>query len=194
MENRTVVVEATNHARFVLHFSGSTFVKVNHPKLWNLAKRIALVTQMRTDSSTSASPIQVTNYGLAGLCEPHIDPVGLMEVKELGPGSTHLPFTGDIMGTFMAWLSDTKAGGGTAFLSPGFENIVMPEKGAALFWYDLMSDGTRDFSTAHGGCPILSGSKWILNKWMHAYDNFLRWPCNLKPQSRFQPPSYKSYF
>ena len=56
----------------------------------------------------------------------------------------------------------------------------MPEKGAAAFWYDLTSEGYRDRSTAHGGCPVLKGSKWILNKWMYSFDNFAKFPCNLK--------------
>ena len=43
----------------------------------------------------------------------------------------------------------------------------MPEKGAAAFWYDLDSQNHRDHTTQHGGCPVLKGSKWILNKWMY---------------------------
>ena len=68
--------------------------KVNYPILWKLNKKITLATQLRTDTSASASKMQVTNYGLGGLCEPHIDPVGMMEVEKLSRGSLHLPFTG----------------------------------------------------------------------------------------------------
>ena len=88
--------------------SASTFTRINFPILWRLAKKITLATQLRTDTSASASYMQVTNYGLGGLCEPHFDPVGIMEVQNLSPGSMHLPYTGDIIGTFMAWLSNTK--------------------------------------------------------------------------------------
>ena len=48
----------------------------------------------------------------------------------------------------------------------------MPVKGAASFWYDLTSEGYRDTTTQHGGCPVLKGSKWILNKWMYSFDNY----------------------
>ena len=56
----------------------------------------------------------------------------------------------------------------------------MPEKGAASFWYDLTSEGNRELSSQHGGCPVLKGSKWILNKWMYYFDNFAKFPCNVK--------------
>ena len=30
-----------------------------------------------------------------------------------------------------------------------------------------------------GGCPVLVGSKWITNKWIHSNDQFLKFPCGL---------------
>ena len=33
----------------------------------------------------------------------------------------------------------------------------------------------------HGGCPVLVGSKWITNKWIHSHDQFLKYPCSLNP-------------
>ena len=70
----------------------------------------------------------------------------------------------------------------------------MPEKGAAAFWYDLLSDGFRDIKSLHGGCPVLKGSKWILNKWLYMLDNFKKFPCKLAKHSRFSPPSKSHYF
>ena len=115
-----------------------------------------------------------------------------MELGQLSPSTSHLAYTGDMVGTFMAWLSNTEAGGGTAYAFPGHENILMPEKGAAAFWYNLFSDGTRDLASFHGGCPVLKGSKWIMNKWMYAYDNFRKFPCALRPKTRFSPPIHIS--
>ena len=63
--------------------------------------------------------LQVTNYGLGGLCEQHIDPHGYLEGKVIPPSRESLKYTGDMIGTFMAWLTDVGAGGGTSYLIPG---------------------------------------------------------------------------
>ena len=31
---------------------------------------------------------------------------------------------------------------------------------------NLKTSGLKDPITAHGGCPVLVGSKWITNKWV----------------------------
>ena len=176
-------------------YVGKKYLKMNYQILWKLSKKISLATQLITDSQTSSTPMQVTNYGLAGLCEPHIDPTGMeiiskKVIKETNP---HLLFTGDMIATFMAWLGDTEAGGGTAYVYPGHEGVIAPEKGAAAFWYDLKSDLIRDNPTRHGGCPVIKGTKWILNKWLYSYDNFKKFQCKLVEGERFSPPSAKQY-
>ena len=65
----------------------------------------------------------MTNYGLGGLCEQHIDPHGYLEGKVLPPSRQNLVHTGDMIGTFMAWLEDVGAGGGTSYTRPGMENF-----------------------------------------------------------------------
>ena len=176
-------------------YVGKKYVKMNYPILWKLNRKISLATQLITDSQTSSTPMQVTNYGLAGLCEPHIDPTGMeiiskKVIKETNP---HLLFTGDMIATFMAWLADTEAGGGTAYIYPGHESVITPEKGAAAFWYDLKSDLTRDKTTHHAGCPVIKGNKWILNKWIYSYDNFRKFACKLAENERFSPPNINHY-
>jgi prolyl 4-hydroxylase len=47
---------------------------------------------------------------------------------------------------------------------------VTPRRGALAFWYDLDAKGYRMPSTIHGGCPVLKGSKWILNKWVYYFN------------------------
>ena len=64
----------------------------------------------------------MTNYGLGGLCEQHIDPHGYLEGKALPPSRESLRRTGDMIGTFMAWLTDVGAGGGTSYTLQGMEN------------------------------------------------------------------------
>ena len=70
----------------------------------------------------------------------------------------------------------------------------MPEKGAAAFWYDLTSNGHREQFSMHGGCPVLKGSKWILNKWMYFFDNFEKFPCSIQKGLPFPYPSDSHYF
>ena len=47
--------------------------------MWKLNGKIGLATQMETQLQLSSTPMQVTNYGLGGLCECHIDPHGYIE-------------------------------------------------------------------------------------------------------------------
>ena len=175
---------------------GKNYIKMLHPVLWKLNRKISLVTQLVTDVHGSATQMQVTNYGLGGLCEEHIDPTGIMEQDQesIQFSKPALFVHGDVIATLMAWLSDTEAGGGTVYLSPGYEGMVMPKRGAAAFWYNLLSDGIRDLHSQHAGCPVLKGSKWILNKWIHMYDNFKKFPCQLEKNVRFDIPDENQYY
>ena len=83
--------------------------------------------------------MQVTNYGLGGLCEQHIDPHGYLEGMHLPRSRESLKFTGDMIGTFMAWLTDVGAGGGTSYTAPGkvlifWEGHKNLKKYHSLFW------------------------------------------------------------
>ena len=80
------------------------------------------------------------------------------------------------------------------FSSFYFLGVIEPTKGGAAFWYDLETNLVRDHNTRHGGCPVFKGSKWILNKWMYAYDNFAKFPCDLKPKTKFKEPDNSHYF
>ncbi|GBP95604.1 Prolyl 4-hydroxylase subunit alpha-2 [Eumeta japonica] len=118
----------------------------------------------------TAEELQVVNYGIGGHYEPHFD---------------------------FARMSDVAQGGATVFTELGLS--VFPEKGAALFWHNLHPSGEGDFATRHAACPVLRGSKWVSNKWIHqGGQEFLR-PCNLeyqregmiRPTLRPVPKSYR---
>ena len=55
-------------------------------------------------------------------------------------------------------INDVEAGGQTVF--PTAFSAANPMKGSALYWFNLFSDGSPDYSSVHGGCPILLGEKW----------------------------------
>ena len=54
-----------------------------------------------------------------------------------------------------------------------------PVKGSVAFWMGSKSDNFIENESVHGGCPVLEGSKWILNKWIYAFNQWKKFPCNL---------------
>ena len=62
------------------------------------------------------------------------------------------------------YLSDVELGGTTAFIDVGIN--VTPEKGGAVFWYNLDRNGSGIEETFHAACPVLVGVKWVANKWI----------------------------
>ena len=39
------------------------------------------------------------------------------------------------MGTFMGWLKDVEAGGGTAYVYPNLEGTLMPERVCLIYFF-----------------------------------------------------------
>uniref|UniRef100_A0A8C9XEV7 Prolyl 4-hydroxylase subunit alpha-1 n=1 Tax=Sander lucioperca TaxID=283035 RepID=A0A8C9XEV7_SANLU len=98
----------------------------------------------------TAEELQVANYGVGGQYEPHFD---------------------------FGRMSDVAAGGATVF--PDVGAAVWPQKGTAVFWYNLFPSGEGDYSTRHAACPVLVGNKWVSNKWIHERGQEWRRPCSL---------------
>ena len=91
----------------------------------------------------------------------------------------HLVSSGDKFATFMGWLSDVEAGGGTSFIYPDKEMSLKPMKGSVVFWLNLSASHKKDHRLNHGGCPVISSQKWIVNKWIYGFDQWKKWPCTL---------------
>lgn len=81
-------------------------------------------------------------------------------------------------------MIDVEKGGGTVF--PYLKLKIPPTKGSAAFWYNLKPSGFKDFFTVHSGCPVLLGSKWVMNKWITSVGQEFRRKC---PLSRSAEPS-----
>uniref|UniRef100_H3AP05 procollagen-proline 4-dioxygenase n=1 Tax=Latimeria chalumnae TaxID=7897 RepID=H3AP05_LATCH len=139
------------------------------PVIARVNQRISDITGL---STKTAELLQVANYGVGGQYEPHYDFSRKEErdaFKSLG--------TGNRMATFLNYMSDVEAGGATVF--PDFGAAIWPKKGTAVFWYNLFRSGEGDYRTRHAACPVLVGSKWVSNKWIHERgQEFLR-PCGL---------------
>uniref|UniRef100_A0A8D0BV74 Prolyl 4-hydroxylase subunit alpha-1 n=1 Tax=Salvator merianae TaxID=96440 RepID=A0A8D0BV74_SALMN len=140
-----------------------------HPVIARINTRIQDLTGL--DVST-AEELQVANYGVGGQYEPHFD-FGRKDepdaFKELG--------TGNRIATWLFYMSDVAAGGATVFPEVGAS--VWPQKGTAVFWYNLFPSGEGDYSTRHAACPVLVGNKWVSNKWIHERGQEFRRPCTL---------------
>nr|XP_019552005.2 prolyl 4-hydroxylase subunit alpha-1-like [Aedes albopictus] len=146
---------------------------------------VVKVLSLRTEDMTgldkrSYESLQVNNYGIGGFYLPHFDWVrtnGTEEpYKDMGLGNR--------IATLMYYLSDVEQGGATVFPQIGVG--VFPKKGSAIFWYNLLPDGRGDERTLHGACPVLLGSKWVANKWIHQYHQEFKRPCDLQPNKAYK--------
>lgn len=133
---------------------------------------------------------QTTNYGLAGLCEPHTDPGGYVQAGSTMPEEKHKihRVLGDMVATIMAWLNPVQAGGKTAFIYPGSETLIEPQKGTVAFWINTDAKTEIEEKSTHAGCPVLMGTKWILNKWLYSFDQWKTYPCTLNKTDHLYPP------
>ncbi|XP_022054050.1 prolyl 4-hydroxylase subunit alpha-1b isoform X2 [Acanthochromis polyacanthus] len=139
------------------------------PMIDTINQRIEDLTGLEMDT---AEELQIANYGVGGQYEPHFD-FGRKDepdaFKELG--------TGNRIATWLFYMSNVSAGGATVF--PDVGAAVWPQKGTAVFWYNLFASGEGDYSTRHAACPVLVGNKWVSNKWIHERGQEWRRPCGL---------------
>jgi len=138
-----------------------------HPAVARLSRRIQDMTGL---STSTAEELQVVNYGIGGHYEPHFDFARREEknaFKSLG--------TGNRIATVLFYMSSVEQGGATVF--PELRLSLWPEKGTAAVWMNLFHQGEGDLRTRHAACPVLAGTKWVSNKWLHERgQEFLR-PC-----------------
>ncbi|XP_045113671.1 prolyl 4-hydroxylase subunit alpha-1-like isoform X2 [Portunus trituberculatus] len=153
--------------------SKSSWLKAEDSEVvWTVNERVAAITGLNMNT---AEELQVANYGLGGHYEPHFDYARREEkdaFKSLG--------TGNRIATFLFYMSDVEAGGATVF--PQINLSLWPKKGAAAFWHNLHPNGEGDELTRHAACPVLVGTKWVSNKWIHERGQEFRRPCGLSPK------------
>ncbi|KAJ8266831.1 hypothetical protein GJAV_G00135170 [Gymnothorax javanicus] len=159
------------------------------PVIARVNQRIEDITGLSVDT---AELLQVANYGVGGQYEPHFDfsrrPFDSNLMTDGNRLATYLHYkdepdafktlgTGNRVATFLNYMSDVEAGGATVF--PDFGAAIKPRKGTAVFWYNLFRSGQGDYRTRHAACPVLVGSKWVSNKWIHERGQEFRRPCGL---------------
>ena len=75
----------------------------------------------------------------------------------------------------MGYLTDVGAGGNTVF--PFVGAFSKPVKHAVVVWWNMDRAGGYDVLSRHAGCPVISGNKWIANKWISMYSQMFKKPC-----------------
>ncbi|XP_031729983.1 prolyl 4-hydroxylase subunit alpha-2 isoform X1 [Anarrhichthys ocellatus] len=162
--------------------------EVDDPVIVRVNQRIEDITGLEVDT---AELLQVANYGVGGQYEPHYDfsrrpfdnnhdgnrLATFLNYKD-EPDAFKRLGTGNRVATFLNYMSDVEAGGATVF--PDFGAAIKPRKGTAVFWYNLFKSGEGDYRTRHAACPVLVGSKWVSNKWIHERGQEFRRPCGLR--------------
>ena len=141
----------------------------NQGHLSRINRRMEAITNL--DLST-AELLQVCNYGIGGHYNPHYD--YSTETRDIHPGE------GRRIATVLIYLTDVTLGGCTVFTSAGAQ--LKPSEGDAAFWWNLKRSGEGDLRTRHAACPVLVGSKWVCNKWIHERGQEFRRRCALSPK------------
>ena len=129
---------------------------VGSPLVAELDERIARTLGIRAAYSEG---IQAQRYDVGEEFKQHTD--------YFEPGTSEYAQYGGARGnrtwTFMVYLNDVEAGGGTRFVA--LDHAFMPVKGLAVAWNNLHPDGTVNPDTLHAGTPVLAGHKIIITKW-----------------------------
>uniref|UniRef100_A0A1B6C3U3 procollagen-proline 4-dioxygenase n=1 Tax=Clastoptera arizonana TaxID=38151 RepID=A0A1B6C3U3_9HEMI len=136
-----------------------------------ISQRVKAMTNLDIEHSEMN---QISNYGIAGEYISHSDAIE-------GINLTTEP-TGNRLATFMFYMSDVEQGGHTVF--PLLKVSIPPKKRAGVFWFNLHENGTIDYRMRHASCPVVLGSKWVCNKWLHEAGQELKFPCTERESNR----------
>lgn len=124
----------------------------------NIKKRASKYTKLNWDN---AENLQLLKYDIYGKYNPHWD-------YFIEPSSDNYKIAmkkgGQRKYTFLIYLNDDFEGGETEF--PKLNKKIKPKKGKAVFWKNLLNDGTPNDNTLHGGCEVKSGTKYACNLWI----------------------------
>jgi prolyl 4-hydroxylase len=136
--------------------STSDLSLLNDPYIKALDERIARTVGIQLPYSEG---IQAQRYEIGQEFREHTDyfEEGTQEY------ATYAGDRGQRTWTFMVYLNDCPAGGGTSFLR--LNKIFLPRTGMALIWNNLTVDGKTNPATLHAGLPIEAGHKIIITKW-----------------------------
>ena len=104
-------------------------------------------------------PVQGQRYAVGQEFKPHTDyfePQGADFDK-------YCSVAGNRTWTFMVYLNEVEAGGGTRFKVIG--KTFQPETGKLVCWNNKRPDGSCNAATLHHGMKVRRGTKYVITKW-----------------------------
>lgn len=104
-------------------------------------------------------PVQGQRYAVGQEFKPHTDyfePQGVDFER-------YCSVAGNRTWTFMIYLNDVEAGGGTRFKVIG--KTFQPETGKLVCWNNKRTDGRLNPNTLHHGMKVRKGVKYVITKW-----------------------------
>jgi prolyl 4-hydroxylase len=136
---------------------GCTDACYRDPTAQQVMQRIANITGIDEMNSEN---LQLLRYELGQYYQTHNDYI---------PFQVKRP-TGVRILTFYMYLSDVEEGGGTSF--PKLNITVVPKKGRAVLWPSVLDSNpnARDSRTDHTALPVIAGTKYGANAWIHQRD------------------------
>ncbi|XP_043197646.1 prolyl 4-hydroxylase subunit alpha-1-like [Amphibalanus amphitrite] len=160
--------------------SSSRLEDTDHPVVMTLNRRIEMATGLDVTNRTGYEQemLQVCEYGTGGQFSAHHDYLNLADeaiLQSFIDNEDDAYITGERIATIMFYLNPVLRGGRTVF--PYLGVSVEPEQGSAVYWDNVLPDGTADERTLHSGCPVAYGYKWIANKFIRELSQTFRRPC-----------------
>lgn len=145
--------------------SETAWIDRNDPIAKNVIDRVCKIVNLPFENAES---LQVVKYKPGGFYKAHHD-------SYCGDSNEHLEFEkngGQRKVTMVIYLSDGFEGGETNF--PELDKKYKPPKCGGLLFYPLenKTKGKCHPKALHGGLPVISGDKYIVNVWLHE-DEFL---------------------
>uniref|UniRef100_A0A182SN06 Prolyl 4-hydroxylase alpha subunit domain-containing protein n=1 Tax=Anopheles maculatus TaxID=74869 RepID=A0A182SN06_9DIPT len=149
-----------NHQTYTLHDR-------DHPVVERLTHRIERATGL---SCETAEDLKVIYNEVGSFKTSAIDAIQTKEELH------RFAYAGDRLATALLFLNDDTLGGYTIF--PKLRVVIPPQKGTAVFWYNLKATGEANPLMKYSICPLMGDAKWTAKKLIHTRGNELRHLCH----------------
>jgi len=154
----TIDPETGEHILVESRTSSSTYLWLGQTEIvTRIEARIAALTQLPVENGEG---MQILNYQAGQCYQPHFD-----FFDPLHRGSdVVLAYGGQRLATCIMYLNTVEAGGETHF--PEVDRKIIPVKGDAILFHNVLPDGEVDRMSLHASLPVLAGEKWAATKWI----------------------------